>query len=186
MNSGATGAGHTAPPVTTDDPSAASTWSYMQTVLDDALDAVHHARVRGEELTQTAERYKRAASELEERCQELEARCDEAHSSSAFTGSSLARLREEHEALQERYAQALLATLNFEETVKRARRMEERLRIVAEAVNRLDEKTDEIHTHYGNDLDTQPELTEEINFTRDETLEIIRRALAGLRARAHA
>ncbi len=185
MTSGASGVTHDDPGIPQD---AASAWAYMQTVLDDALDAVHNARVRGAFLTESAERYKRAASELEDRCRELETRFDEARSDSESAEDGMMLLRQEHEALQERYAQALLSALNHEETVKRVRRMEERLRVIAEAVARLDEKTAEIHEHYGNDLDAQPELIEEINFTRDETLETIRRAIAGLRAatRAHA
>lgn len=168
---------------------AVSAWVYIQTVLDDALDAVHSARVHSAFLTESVERYKRVTSELEDRCRELETRLDEARSDSEQAEEIMLGLRRELEVLQERYAQALLSALNHENTIKRARRLEERLRVIVEAVARLDEKIEEIHEHYGNDLDAQPELIEEINFTRDETLETIRRAVASLRAvsrRAHA
>ena len=186
MNSDVSGDEPSVVPATQDDASATWTWSYMQTVLDDALDAVHKARVRGEELSGTVDRYKRIVSELEDKCEALESRCDDARYDAESTEDTLGKLRAEHEALRERYAQALLTTMTVEDAVKRARRMEERLSAVAEAVHRLDTKVEEIHLHYGNDLDTQPELIEEINFARDEALEVIRRAVSGLRARAHA
>lgn len=168
------------------DASATWTWSYMQNVLDDALNAVHNARVRSEELTQSIGEHKRAASELEERCETLETLCSEARSEADSTEDTLARLREDYDQLQERYAQALLGAMNLEETVNRARKLEKRLRAIADAMNLLDEKTREIHDHYGPDVETNPQLVEEINFARDEALEIVRRAVEGIRSRSRA
>jgi chromosome segregation ATPase len=164
-------------------PAATWSWTYVQGVLDDALEAVHAARVRGEELSNSLREQRRAAAELEGRCEELQARYEQTRDDAESTQGMLEQIKSEHDRLLGDYLNAQISVHSLEDVLKHSRRLEQKLRLIAEALERNDRRTQEIREHYAQQLDASERISEEINFARDEAVAEIRRAMRGVQLR---
>jgi chromosome segregation ATPase len=163
-----------------EDGSASSTWIYMQQVLDGALDAVRGAREKHSELAAAIERYKTQKIELEDECTTLRARVHSAQDDAERTDDAIGMFRRENESLVKRYDKAVASLVAYNDAMKHARRLETRMKRIADAFRQLEKASAEIRAHYGPDADDHETLAEELNFARDVALEQIRRALDGV------
>jgi hypothetical protein len=166
------------------DSSLEHSWTFMRGVLDEAFAAVRAARMRNSEMAQAVENSRRVAAELEERGDELRASAEQAKQDAEAAHDTILALRQDFRVLREKYGKACALNLAFEDAMKHARRVEERVRLVVDAICALDEQTARIHAHYSNEVDAQVTRSDELNLARDEAMQRIRRAVRGLHFRA--